>query len=57
VCSPVMLDVPDQHDVFAQWLENHGFVKERPLMRMIFSSDHSFGDPRRMIAIAGPELG
>jgi ribosomal protein S18 acetylase RimI-like enzyme len=57
VSSPVMLDVPDQHDLFAHWLENHGFVRERPLMRMIFGSDHSFGDPRRMIAIAGPELG
>jgi hypothetical protein len=57
VGSPVMLDVPDQHDGFAQWLENHGFVKERPLMRMVLSSDHSFGDPRQMMAIAGPELG
>jgi hypothetical protein len=57
VRSPVMLDVLDQHDEFAQWLENHGFVRERPLMRMIFGSDHSFGDPRQMIAIAGPELG
>ncbi len=57
VSSPVMLDVPDQHDGFAQWLENHAFVRERPLMRMVFGSDDSFGDPRRMIAIAGPELG
>jgi GNAT superfamily N-acetyltransferase len=57
VLSPVMLDVPDQHHGFAQWLENHDFVGERPLMRMILSSDHSFGDPRRMYAIAGPELG
>jgi hypothetical protein len=57
VSSPVMLDVPDQHAGFAQWLENHGFVRERPLMRMILSSDHSFGDSRQMIAIAGPELG
>jgi GNAT superfamily N-acetyltransferase len=55
--SPVMLDVPDQHDVFAQWLANHGFVRERPLMRMILGSDHSFGDPCQIIAIAGPELG
>jgi len=55
--APVILDVPDQHDGFGQWLANHGFVRERPLMRMILSSDHSFGDPRRMIAIAGPELG
>jgi hypothetical protein len=53
----VMLDVPDRHHVFARWLENHGFVRERPLMRMIRSSDHSYGDPRRMFAIAGPELG
>jgi ribosomal protein S18 acetylase RimI-like enzyme len=57
VCSPLILDVPDRHDVFAQWLEIHGFVRERQLMRMIFRSDYSFGDPHRMIAIAGPELG
>jgi GNAT superfamily N-acetyltransferase len=57
VSSPVMLDVPDQHHGFAPWLENYGFVKERPLMRMILSSDQIFGDPRGMIAIAGPELG
>jgi GNAT superfamily N-acetyltransferase len=57
VGAPVMLDVPDQHDVFVQWLENHGFVRERPLTRMILSADHSFGDLRQMMAIAGPELG
>jgi GNAT superfamily N-acetyltransferase len=57
VGSPVILDVPDEHDGFAQWLEDHGFVRERPLIRMILSSDHSFGDPRQTIAIAGPELG
>ena len=57
VRSPAMLDVPDQHGVFAEWLENHGFVRERPLTRMILSSDHSFGDPSQMMAIAGPELG
>jgi ribosomal protein S18 acetylase RimI-like enzyme len=57
VGSPVMLDARDQHEVFAQWLERHGFVRERPLMRMILGSHPSFGDPRPMIAIAGPELG
>jgi ribosomal protein S18 acetylase RimI-like enzyme len=57
VSAPVMLDVPDQHAGFTQWLENHGFIRERPLMRMILSADRSFGDPRRMFAIAGPELG
>jgi hypothetical protein len=34
----VMLDVPDRHEEFAQWLENHGFAKERPLMRMMLGS-------------------
>jgi GNAT superfamily N-acetyltransferase len=57
VCSAVMLDVPNQHDELTQWLENHGFVRERPLMRMILGPDQSFGDPRKMFAIAGPELG
>jgi GNAT superfamily N-acetyltransferase len=57
VCTPVMLDVPDQHDIFEQWLESRGFVKERSLMRMTLSSDPSLGDPRQTFAIAGPELG
>jgi GNAT superfamily N-acetyltransferase len=57
VSSPLMLDVPDQHGEFAQWLENHGFERERALMRMILGAEHSFGDPRQMFAIAGPELG
>jgi ribosomal protein S18 acetylase RimI-like enzyme len=57
VSSPIMLDAPDQHGAFGQWLHDHGFVRERPLMRMILSSGQSFGDLRQMIAIAGPELG
>jgi hypothetical protein len=57
VGTGVILDVPDQQGAFSQWLEKHGFERERPLMRMILGSDSTFGDPRRMSAIAGPELG
>jgi GNAT superfamily N-acetyltransferase len=55
--QPVLLDALDRHDAFGGWLEEHGFVKERPLMRMTLGSEESAGDPRKLIAIAGPELG
>jgi GNAT superfamily N-acetyltransferase len=55
--SPVIVDVLDRHERFARWLSASGFVKERPYTRMALGRDHLFGDPARMVAIAGPELG
>ena len=55
--GPVLADALDRHGALARWLEGHGFVKERPYTRMALGRDELFGDPRRLAAIAGPELG
>jgi hypothetical protein len=55
--GPVLLDAPDRHADLARWLEAQGFARERPYTRMALGRDELFGDPRRLAAIAGPELG
>lgn len=55
--GPVLVDALDRHRALARWLERHGFGKERPYTRMALGRDELFGDPRRLAAIAGPELG
>jgi GNAT superfamily N-acetyltransferase len=54
---PVGVDVPDRHAALGGWLQTLGFVAERPLTRMIHGTSTAFDDPRRLFAIAGPELG
>lgn len=55
--SPIIVDTLDHHASFAQWLGAHGFARERPYTRMALGRDDLFGDPARLIAIAGPEFG
>ena len=55
--SPVIVDALERHDAFARWLAAHGFERERPYTRMVLGRDELFGDPARLVAIAGPELG
>jgi GNAT superfamily N-acetyltransferase len=55
--GPVLLDALDRHSSLARWLEDQGFARERPYTRMALGRDELFGDPRRLAAIAGPELG
>jgi GNAT superfamily N-acetyltransferase len=55
--SPIILDTLDHHASFAQWLGAHGFARERPYTRMALGRDDLFGDPARLVAIAGPEFG
>jgi GNAT superfamily N-acetyltransferase len=57
VSSPVIVDALERHEPFARWLAASGFQKERPYTRMALGREQLFGDPRRLIAIAGPELG
>lgn len=57
VRGPVLLDALDRHGALARWLEGQGFSRERPYTRMALGRDELFGDPRRLAAIAGPELG
>ncbi len=55
--SPLIVDALDRHGELARWLAAHGFEKERPYTRMALGRDELFGDSRRCMAIAGPELG
>lgn len=55
--SPVIVDALERHGVFARWLAAQGFERERPYTRMALGRDELFGDPARLMAIAGPELG
>ena len=57
IAGPLLLDALDRHAGLARWLEAHGFARERPYTRMALGRDGLFGDPRRLAAIAGPELG
>src|SRR5690606_39275526 len=57
ISAPVLLDTLDRHGRVACWLEEEGFVRERPYTRMALGTDKLFGDPRWLVAIAGPELG
>ena len=55
--EPVSIDVPDDRSAFAAWLEGRGFARMRPFTRMLKGARSVPGDPRRLFAIAGPELG
>ena len=57
ISGPVFIDVPDMHDEVVAFLKEHGFVLQRPFTRMYRGSPAGFGDPARMFAVAGPELG
>ncbi|HZM37357.1 MAG TPA: GNAT family N-acetyltransferase [Burkholderiales bacterium] len=57
IAGQVIVDALDRHAPLARWLEDHGFSRERPYTRMALGRNDLFGDPRRLAAIAGPELG
>ncbi len=57
VPGPVFIDVPDMQDEVVDFLKEHGFEMQRPFTRMYRGSLAGFGDPARMFAVAGPELG
>jgi len=57
VSGPVFIDVPNLQDEVAAFLKKHGFAKQRPFTRMFRGAPQGFGDPARMFAVAGPELG
>jgi GNAT superfamily N-acetyltransferase len=56
VRAPLAVDVADRHVRFSEWLGRLAFTAERPLTRMVHGGS-GFGDPARLFAIAGPELG
>jgi GNAT superfamily N-acetyltransferase len=57
IAGPVFIDVPDRHATIGAWLRALGFASQRPLIRMAHGRSEAFDDPRRLYAVAGPELG
>lgn len=55
--GPVLIDVPDRETALRETLARQGFAVERAFIRMALGRKQAFGDPGRMRAIAGPELG
>ncbi len=54
--AAVIVDACADAPELAVWLEREGFRRERPFTRMA-KGDPPEGEPRRLFAIAGPELG
>lgn len=54
---PVFIDVPDDRGPFRDALAPAGFAVERPFLRMYRGTLTAPGDPSRIYAIGGPELG
>jgi GNAT superfamily N-acetyltransferase len=55
--QPAVIDVPDHHPEFGQWLRDAGFVPQRSLWRMFHGEARFNHDVNRQYAIAGPDLG
>jgi len=53
----VMADIASEQIELRHWLEAGGFIEERPYSRMSLGPLDPFGDPSRLYAAAGPELG
>lgn len=55
--GPVFLDLADPWQSLAAWLEERGFARQRPFLRMARGREAPFGDPSRLFVAAGPEFG
>lgn len=55
--TPLVIDACDVHADFGAALAARGFVVERPFTRMYLGAPTPTGEPGRLFAIAGPELG
>jgi hypothetical protein len=57
IATPVYIDTADRWSGLAERLQRSGFSVQRPFTRMVLGRDTAFGEPGRIAAIAGPELG
>lgn len=57
VGRPVVMDVPEAQEALRAWLFACGFADQRPFLRMFYGQNDAPGEPNRVWAIAGPELG
>ena len=57
IAGPVCVDLGDAHEAVIGAVREAGFAPLFPFIRMIHGRSEPFDDPRRVVAIAGPELG
>ena len=55
--GPLLIDVPDRETALVDVLERNGFAVERAFSRMALGRGEGYGDPGKVRAVAGPELG
>ncbi len=55
--GPVFIDACDHHPGIVERLKTLGFKSQRPFWRMAKNRNEPFGEPARVFALAGPELG
>jgi len=54
---PVALDVPEDKEELAEWLESLGFIRQRQFTRMYMNVNPYPGKPEHQYLIIGPEFG
>lgn len=57
ISGPVFVDACDHQQQFSDHLQTLGFKPQRSFLRMARGRKNPFGEPERMFALAGPELG
>lgn len=54
---PIFWDIPDPNTCAVELAQRLGFQPQRPLIRMFLGENKWPGDPQRIFALAGPEIG
>lgn len=57
IAPPIYTDIVDREPQLRGWLEARGFAFQRPYTRMVHGADRAPGDERKIMLVAGPELG
>jgi GNAT superfamily N-acetyltransferase len=55
--GPIYIDLLDRRQGLRPWLEQRGFVFQRPFTRMVHGATEAPGDASQIVLAAGPELG
>lgn len=55
--QPIFWDIPDANTCAVELAQRLGFTPQRPLIRMFLGENKWPGDPQRIFALAGPEIG
>ena len=55
--QPIFWDIPDQNTCAVELAQRLGFKPQRSLIRMFLGENRWPGDPQKIFALAGPEIG